>query len=70
MGWHAPAIRRAAVVVFIGLVVAGLLLGLLPWGLAVVVGWDAAALAFLMIVWPIILRADSRHAEQLATPRG
>jgi hypothetical protein len=47
MGWHAPAIRRAAVVVFIGLVVAGLLLGLLPWGLAVVVGWDAAALAFL-----------------------
>jgi uncharacterized membrane protein len=63
MGWHAPAMRRAAVVVVIGLVVAVLLLGFLPWGLAVVGGWDAAALAFLMIVWPIILRADSPHAE-------
>jgi uncharacterized membrane protein len=35
--------------------------------LALVGGWDAAALTFLMIVWPIILRADSPHAEQLAT---
>src|SRR5215218_6868670 len=59
MGWHAPAMRRAAVVVVIGLVVAVLLLGFLPWGLALVGGWDAAALTFLMIVWPIILRADS-----------
>jgi uncharacterized membrane protein len=67
MGWHAPAMRRAAVVVVIGLIVAMLLLGFLPWGLALVAGWDAAALTFLMIVWPIILRADSPHAEQLAT---
>jgi uncharacterized membrane protein len=52
-------------VVFIELVVAVLLLGFLPWGLAVVVGWDAAALTFLMIVWPIILRADSPQAEHL-----
>jgi len=35
----------------------------MPWGMAVVGGWDAAALAFLMSVWPIIIRADS------ATPR-
>jgi uncharacterized membrane protein len=67
MGWHAPALRRAAVVIFIGLVVALLLLRFLPWELAVVAGWDAAALAFLMIVWPIILRADTPQAEQLAT---
>jgi len=67
MGWHAPALRRAAVVVVVGLVIAGLLLRLLPWGLAVVGGWDAAALTFLMSVWPIILGADSSHAEQLAT---
>lgn len=67
MGWHATAMRRAAVVVVIGLVVTVLLLGLLPWGLAVVGGWDAAALTFLLIVWPIILQADSPHAEQLAT---
>jgi uncharacterized membrane protein len=66
IGWHAPALRRAAVAVGIGLVVAVLLLGFLPWGLAVVGGWDAAALAFLLVVWPIILRADGPHAEQLA----
>jgi hypothetical protein len=34
--------------------------------MAVVAGWDAAALAFLMSVWPIIIRADSSSAAQLA----
>jgi uncharacterized membrane protein len=67
LGWHALAMRRAAVVACIGLVVAVLLLGFLPWGLAVVGGWDAAALTFLVIVWPILLRADRPHTEQLAT---
>jgi uncharacterized membrane protein len=67
MGRHAPAMRRAAVVLCIGLVVAVTLLRFLPWKLAVVGGWDAAALTFLMSFWPIILRADSPHAEQLAT---
>jgi uncharacterized membrane protein len=33
----------------------------------VVAGWDAAALTYLMSIWPIILRADSAQAEQLAT---
>ena len=32
-----------------------------------VAGWDAAALAYLGSIWPIILRADSAQAEQLAT---
>jgi len=59
--------RRAAVVAAIGLLVTLVLLGFVTWGLAVVAGWDAAALAFLMTVWPIILRADGPHAEQLAT---
>ncbi len=67
VGWHAPAMRRAAVVAAIGLLVTLVLLGFVTWGLAVVAGWDAAALAFLMTVWPIILRADGPHAEQLAT---
>jgi hypothetical protein len=35
--------------------------------MAAVDGRDAAALAFLMSVWPIIVRADSSHAAQLAT---
>jgi uncharacterized membrane protein len=67
MGWHAPAMRRAVVVASIGLAVTLVLLRFVPWGLAVVGGWDAAALTFLMSIWPIIIRADSSHAEQLAT---
>jgi uncharacterized membrane protein len=43
------------------------LLPLVTWGLAVVAGWDAAAAAFLLTVWPIILRADGSHTQQLAT---
>ena len=51
----------------IGLLVALVLLRFLTWELAAVGGWDAAALTFLMTIWPIIIRADSSHADQLAT---
>ena len=67
LGWYAPAMRRAVVVSAIGLLVVVLLVWFLPWGLAVVAGWDAAALTFLVSIWPIILRADGAHAAQLAT---
>ncbi len=67
VGWHAPAMRRAAVVAAIGLVVTVVLLRFVTWGLAVVAGWDATALAFLMIIWPMVLRADGSHAQRLAT---
>jgi uncharacterized membrane protein len=67
MGWHAPAMRRTVVVAFIGLLVALVLLPVVTWGLAVVGGWDAAALAFLLTIWPIIIQADGPHAKQLAT---
>ncbi len=30
------------------------------------IGWDAAALTFLLAAWPIIIRADSSHTPQLA----
>ena len=66
LGWHAPALRRTVIVGFIGLIVAVVLLWFVPWGMAVVAGWDAAALAFLISVWPIIVRADSSLAAQLA----
>jgi hypothetical protein len=56
-------IRRTVNVGAIGLIVAVVLLWFMPWGMAVVGGWDAAALAFLMSVWPIIIHADS------STPR-
>jgi uncharacterized membrane protein len=66
LGWYAPAMRRAVLVSSIGLTVVVVLARFLPWGLAVVAGWDAAALTFLICIWPILLRADGPHAEQLA----
>jgi uncharacterized membrane protein len=66
LGWHAPALRRTVIVSSIGLIVTVVLLRFMPWGMAVVAGWDAAALAFLITVWPIIIRADSSGAAELA----
>jgi uncharacterized membrane protein len=67
LGWHAPAMRRTVIVGSIGLIVAVVLLWFVPPGMAVVAGWDAAALVFLISVWPIIIRTTSSHAAQLAT---
>jgi uncharacterized membrane protein len=66
VGWHAPAMRRTVVVGLIGLAVVLVLLPFVTWQLAVLGGWDATSLAFLISVWPIIVRASSPHAEQLA----
>jgi uncharacterized membrane protein len=67
LGWHAPALRRALIVVSIGLIVALAFLRVITWQLAVVGGWDAAAVTFLMAVWPIMVRADGSDVEQFAT---
>ena len=66
LGWHAPAMRRAITVLIAGLIVAVVLLPFITWGLALVGGWNAAALTFLLTTWPIIIRADSSRAPQLA----
>ena len=66
LGWHAPAMLRTAIVGCSGLIVALAFFWFVPWGMAVVAGWDAAALAFLATVWPIIIRADSSQAAQIA----
>jgi len=66
LGWHAPAMRRALSVLVVGLVVAVALLPFVTWGMALVGGWDAAALTFLLTTWPIIIRADSSRAPLLA----
>jgi uncharacterized membrane protein len=66
LGWHAPDLRRAAIVAAVGLAVAAALQRFVIWGLAAVAGWDAAAVAFLASSWAIILRADSAHTHQLA----
>jgi uncharacterized membrane protein len=67
MGWHASSMRRAVLVACIGLLVALMLVWFVSWELAVIAGWDAAAFAFLLSIWPIILGANSSHAAQLAT---
>lgn len=66
VGWHAPAMRRTVTVLITGLIVAAVLLPFVTWGLAVTGGWNAAALAFLLTIWPVIIRADSSRAPQLA----
>ena len=66
LGWHAPAMRRAIAVLIAGLIVAVVLLPFVTWALALTGGWDAAALTFLLTIWPIIVRADSSRAPQLA----
>ena len=66
LGWHAPAMRRAVTVLIAGLLVALALLPFSPWGMALVAGWDAAALTFLLTTWPIIVRTDGSRAAQLA----
>jgi hypothetical protein len=58
VGWHAPAMRRALTVLVVGLIAAVVLLPFVSWELAVVGGWDATALSFLLVTWSIIIRAD------------
>ncbi len=67
LGWHAPALRRVVAVAVIGLAVIAALLPFVSWELAVVGGWDAAALILLCTIWPIILRADGTDVVQIAT---
>src|SRR5512135_366829 len=66
LGWHAPAMRRAITVLLAGLIVAVILLPFMAWGLALAGGCNAAALTFLLTAWPVIIRADSSRAPQLA----
>ena len=58
--------RRALTAFIAGLILAVVLLPFVTWGLALVGGWDAAALTVLLTIWPIIIRADSSLAPQLA----
>src|SRR5262245_66575350 len=67
LGWHAPTMRRAAEVISIGLLIAAVLAPFVAWELAVLGGWDAAAVTFLAAVWPIIVKADGGHTQQIAT---
>ena len=67
LGWHAPALRRAAVVLAIELAATLLLLMYAPWELAVILGWDIGAAAFLASTGHMIIRADAADTETLAS---
>ncbi len=67
LGWHATDMRRAATVLAAGLIAVLILAWFMTWALALVGGWDAAALTFLLATWPIILRAEGARAAELAS---
>ena len=66
LGWHAPALRRLLVAAAVGLSSGLALAAVLPWRLAVLGGWNATALTFLLSVAPIILGADGPRTQHIA----
>jgi uncharacterized membrane protein len=67
LGWHAADLRRLTSAGAVGLAAGVVLALLLPWQVAVLGAWDAAALVFLGSVWPIILHADAAGTKHLVT---
>lgn len=67
LGRHAPTLRRAVTVLAVGLAVTLALIAYTPWELAVVAGWDAAAVTFLVSIWQFTARADGPDTKRLAT---
>ena len=67
LGWPARAMRRTLAVLIAGLIVNVALLPFIPWGMALVAGWNAASLTYLLTTWPIIIKADSSRAAKLAS---
>jgi uncharacterized membrane protein len=67
LGWHAPALRRLVTAAAVGLVVGGALATAVNWQVAVLGGWDATALTFLVAIWAMIVHADGPRTRHLAT---
>jgi uncharacterized membrane protein len=66
LGWRAPALRRAIVVLIVGLVATFVLLPYVPWELAAILGWDVGAATFLASTGHLIARAGAGDTERLA----
>ncbi|WP_155371698.1 DUF1345 domain-containing protein [Catellatospora vulcania] len=66
LGWHAPALRRAAVVACLGLLAGAGLAMVTTWELAAIGGWNVMALTFLLATWPMILRASGSTTRKLS----
>jgi uncharacterized membrane protein len=66
MSSRAPALRRLVVDAVLGAIVALVIAPFVTWPLALLVGWDAAGLAFLVTVLPVITRADGPRTKRVA----
>ncbi len=67
MSPQAPSIRRLAVDATVLVVVAVAASPFVAWPWAILVGWNASALAFLLAVMPVIGRSDAARTQRLAT---
>ena len=67
MGVRATAGQRLLSVAIGGVLVALALAPFVSWELAVLSGWDGAALVFLGTVWVMIAQADGERTQELAT---
>jgi uncharacterized membrane protein len=59
--------RRLVCMTASGAVVSAVIAFLAAWQLALLAGWIAAAITFLVIVWCVITTADGERTQQLAT---
>jgi uncharacterized membrane protein len=61
------AIQRLFVIVAIGLIAGIIVAFFAPWQLALLTGWDAAAAAYVISVWPVVYRFTADETRALAT---
>jgi uncharacterized membrane protein len=62
-----PSAFRLIVLFLVGAAVAGVLAVVGPWQLAVLGGWIAASIVYLMMTWFVIGRADGAETERMST---
>src|ERR1700752_4428740 len=64
---RSPSLSRLRDMVALGLVGVISVVWWAPWQLATLVGWIAAAAAYLLRAWRVILMSDGEQTQQLAT---
>jgi uncharacterized membrane protein len=67
VGYHAPSLRRLTIAGGVGIAACALSAPFVRWQVAALVGWDGAALTFLVTVWMALGRADADRTEHFVT---
>jgi uncharacterized membrane protein len=67
VGYHAPAVRRLAIAGGVGVAAFLVSAPFARWQVAVLAGWDGAALTFLVSVWLALGRAGAARTEEFVT---